>query len=52
MGADDQERIHETSLVQKGGFIQARGTRPRGQKELHWGCEGGLTDYILWRWGR
>ena len=32
-GADDQERILETSLVQNGGLIKHR-DRTRGQKEL------------------
>ena len=40
-----QERILETSLVQKGGFIKAQG-RTRGQKELHWGHEEWpITDF-------
>ena len=39
IGADSQERILQTSLVQKSGFIKAW-AQDRGQKELHWGCEG------------
>ena len=33
-GADGQEGILETSLVQKGDFVKAR-----EQKEQHWSCE-------------
>ena len=36
--ADGQERILETSLMQRGDFIKARGP-DRGQEELHWGGE-------------
>ena len=43
--ADDQERILEMSLVQKGGFIKAQGQDP-GQKELHWGHKEWLTIYF------
>ena len=32
-GADDQERILETSLVQNGGLLE-HGDRTRGQEEL------------------
>ena len=40
-----QERILETSSVQKGGFIKARGQDLR-QKELPWGCEEWLIIYF------
>ena len=33
-----QERILQMSLVQKGGFIKARG-QDSGENELHWGGE-------------
>ena len=36
--ADSQERILETSLVQKGDCIKARG-QDMWQKEQHWGHE-------------
>lgn len=42
-GANDQERILETSLVQNGRFMKAR--EPRGQKELFRGCEEQLIMY-------
>ena len=37
--AYSQERVVETSSVQKGDFIKAQ-DRTRGQEELHWDCEG------------
>ena len=43
--ADSWERILQTSLVQKGGFIKAW-DRTLGQKELHWGCEEWLVIYL------
>ena len=45
------ERILETSLVQKGGFIKAQGQEPRAEKELQWGCERCLTVYFQVRRG-
>ena len=45
-GADDQERIPEASLVQSGGFMEARG-RARGQEERRPGaCEGRLVTHL------
>ena len=38
-GVDGQERILETSLVQKGVFIKAWG-QDLGQEELYWVCDG------------
>ena len=44
-GADDQDRILETSLVQNGSLLK-HGDRTRGQKELLLrGCEGWLIIY-------
>ena len=44
-GADNQERILETSLVQNGGLLK-HGDRTLGQKELlPRGCEGWLITY-------
>ena len=37
--ANSQERMLQTSLVQKGGFIKAQGQDPWAE-ELHWGCNG------------
>ena len=38
-GAEGQERILETSLVQNVGLLKHR-DRTHGQKELPWGCLG------------
>ena len=43
-GADGQERILETSLVQKGGFIKAQGQDPMGRK--YWDCAEQLIIYL------
>ena len=45
-GADDQERILETSLVQNGGLLK-HGDRTHGQEELlPRGCEEWLVIYL------
>ena len=44
-GAEGQERILETSLVQKCDFMLKHGDGTLGQEELHWGCEQGLVIY-------
>lgn len=41
-GENAQERISETSLVQKGGFVKARG-RPVGRKS----CGGAVRGDLL-----
>ena len=49
-GADGQERILVTSLVQKGGFIKAQEQGPVGRKHCGpggWGVVGWTTGYIL-----
>ena len=48
-GADDQERILETSLVQNGGFIKAQGQNPWAGRDAALRV-GGASDYILWGW--
>ena len=44
-GANSQEKIFEMSLVQKGGFIKARG-QTFAQKELHWRGDRWLIIYF------
>ena len=45
LGANGQEIIPETFLVQKGWFYESTGTGPVG-RELHWGCEELLIIYF------
>lgn len=44
--ANGQERILETSMMQKGGFIKAQGDQTCGQEGLHWGHEEQLTPHF------
>ena len=48
-GADDQEGILETSLVQDGGFSESTGAGPVGRKS---GGLGGWLSTHLQTWGR
>ena len=45
-GADDQERVLETSLVQNGGFTKARGQDLWAERATSQGLLG-VADYIL-----
>ena len=43
-GADDQERVLETSLVQKGGFMKARSQDPWAGRAAALGLGGEVDD--------
>ena len=45
-GAEDQERIHETSLVQNGGFIKAQGQDLWAGRAAAPAGEGWLIIYL------
>ena len=45
-GADDQERILETSLVQTGGFIKAQRQDPWQEELLPRACDRWLIIYL------
>ena len=44
-GADDQEGILETSLVQNSGLFKAQGQDPWAERAAALGCEGCLIIY-------
>ena len=49
-GAYDQERILETSWVQRGGFIKARGQDLWAERAAAPGLSG-VADYTRGNWG-